>query len=88
MSLYINTRGKSSASVALCDRCQFKFALDDLSADRDSPGLRVCDKCNDLPDPYLLPARKSEKLTPKYPRPEQQLIAGTSVLPVPDGEPN
>ena len=88
MSLYLKTKHRSSVAIGICDRCQFKHSVDDLSADINSPGLQVCAKCKDLLDPYKLPARRTESATIMYPRPEQPLVAGTSVLPVPDGEPN
>lgn len=79
MSLFIDTRGKSTVAVALCDRCHRKFAYDDLQADPNSPGLRVCKDDLDQKDPYRLPPRKTEKTTLRYPRPETVMII-SSVL--------
>lgn len=74
MSLYIDTRGNSNVAVGVCDRCKKKFALVRLSPDRNAPGLRVCDEgCNDIFDPWRLPARRSEKITVDYPRPDEEL---------------
>lgn len=73
MSLYLNTSGKASAAVGVCDRCHFKAALSDLVADPNSPGLRVHLACADVRDPWRLPARKAENITLSYPRPEDPL---------------
>ncbi len=74
MPLFL-TRGKSqSPTVAICDRCRAKFFLTDLKRDRNSPGLRVCDSCNDEKDPYKLPQRTPENISVKDPRVEEQLI--------------
>jgi hypothetical protein len=70
---YLDTRGRAVLTVGICDRCQLKFSLCDLTADRNAPGLRVCDQCNDAFDPYRLPARKTEDITVPNPRPDQPL---------------
>ena len=39
--------------------------------DPNFPGLRVCQQgCADQKDPYRLPARKTERITLAYPRPD------------------
>lgn len=74
MSLYLDTRGHSILSVGICDRCKMKTPLDVLVSDPNSPGLRVHpDGCADKYDPYRLPARKSENITVRYPRPDEAL---------------
>ena len=73
MPRFLDTRGKSSLAVAICDRCRSKYSITELAADRDTAGLRVCKPCNDERDPYKLPARKSEKITLQYPRPDEAL---------------
>lgn len=88
MSLYLKTKHRSVVSVGICDRCSFKLSVEDLMPDRNIPGLRVCKKCCDDLDPYKLPGRKTETTQVRYPRPETPLVAGTTTLPVPDGEPN
>ena len=45
----------------------------DLRPDGNSPGLRVCSKCRDVKDPYKLPARKTENISLRYPRPDEEL---------------
>lgn len=73
MSLYLDTRGKASAAVAICARCHFKKPLSDLIADPNANGLRVCGTCADEFDPWRLPARKTEDIALQYPRPEEPL---------------
>jgi hypothetical protein len=71
---YLDTRGQPTLTVGVCDRCHMKRPLAFLVSDRNSPGLRVCpDTCNDLYDPYRLPARRAENIAPRYPRPEEPL---------------
>lgn len=75
MSLYLNTTGKTLVAIGVCDRCKMKRALVDLAPDRNSPGLRVCNQgCNDEFDPWRLPARRTEDITLRYPRPDEELI--------------
>src|SRR6185369_15340218 len=73
MPRFIDTRGQPSLAIAICDRCKMKMRIGELSADRDVPGLRVCQYCNDERDPYKLPPRKTEDITVRYPRPEEPL---------------
>lgn len=74
MSLYLGTRGLSTVAIGVCDRCKMKRPLASLSADGNSPGLRVCDRgCNDTMDPWRLPARKVEDISVRYPRPDEAL---------------
>lgn len=74
MPLYLTPKlGGGTVAIAICDRCKSKFHYDELSEDRNSPGLRVCRDCNDEKDPYKLPARESEKIQLKYPRPDEPL---------------
>lgn len=74
MSLYLDTRGNSPISIAICDRCKMKKPYTHLTADPNFPGLRVCwDTCADEFDPWRLPARKAENITLEYPRPDVPL---------------
>ena len=71
MSKWLDTIGNTVISVAICDRCKMKRAYTDISEDRNIPGLRVCNEgCNDERDPYRLPARQSEKISIRFPRPD------------------
>jgi len=73
MSLYLDTTGRNSRSIAICDRCRMKMAYDDLAPDRNFPGLRVCPACTDQFDPWRLPARMSEQITLRFPRPDESI---------------
>lgn len=73
MGLYLPVKTSGSASVAICDRCKTKVYYDDLMPDGNSPGLRVCASCRDDKDPYRYPARKTENISLKYPRPDEPL---------------
>ncbi len=55
MPKFLRTKGRARLSVAFCDRCAVKFPIDDLRADGDKPGLRVCRRCWDSIDPWRLP---------------------------------
>jgi len=44
---------------------------DEAHPDANFPGVIVCERgCGDQKDPYRLPARKTEKITIRYPRPD------------------
>lgn len=73
MSVYLPVRDKGNMAIAVCDRCNVKMYLDDLKADGNSPGLRVCPSCWDTKDPWRLPPRKTENITLKYPRPDTDI---------------
>lgn len=81
MPRFLKTRGLSTLAVAICDRCRFKRPLATLSPDRNIPGLRVCDKgCNDQKDPWKLPARQTEQIAVRFPRPDVDLGVTESTL--------
>lgn len=73
MPLYIDTRGKTSVGIGICDRCRRKFPIGDLHSDRNTPGLLVCDEDNDVFDPWRLPARPTEDITLPHYRPDAPL---------------
>lgn len=73
MPKFLDTTRYKIAAVAICDRCRTKVPYEDLHPDDDNKSLRVCDKCNDQRDPYKLPQRRPEKITLRYPRPEEEL---------------
>jgi hypothetical protein len=71
MPKWLDTTGMASLAIAVCDRCKMKRAFSDLSADSNFPGLRVCSQgCKDQLDPYRLPARKTERINLRFPRPD------------------
>jgi len=73
MPLFLDTRGNRTAAVAICDRCHMKFPYDELVVDRQNPALRVCKADQDMRSPHDLPPRKTEIITLRYPRPEEDL---------------
>lgn len=80
MPRFLDTTGLSSLAIGVCDRCKMKRPLVTLQPDTNFPGLRVCDQgCKDDKDPYRLPARKTERINLRYPRPD------VSVAVDPDG---
>jgi hypothetical protein len=81
MSKYLDTNGKTSLAVGICDRCHFKMALADMVSDPNSPGLRVHAECKDQFDPYRLAARQPEKITVREPRPDADISLPTGVIP-------
>jgi hypothetical protein len=80
MPIYIDTRGNSVLSVAICDRCNRKFAYVDLMPDPNAPGMRVCKEDLDEYDPWRLPAIQPENITLRHPRPDVSLARTDSQL--------
>jgi hypothetical protein len=71
MPIFLDTRGYSSLAIAVCDRCKMKRPYSVMRNDPNFPGLRVCDQgCADQKDPYRLPARKTERIALRFPRPD------------------
>ena len=70
MPVYLDTRGNSVLSVSICDRCSRKFAYTDLMPDPNFPGMRVCKDDLDKFDPWRLPARQTENIALRFPRPD------------------
>lgn len=72
MSKYLPVTS-GNVAIATCDRCHKKVPYSELRPDGNSPGLRVCsDKgCYDVRDPWRLAARKTENITLRYPRPDE-----------------
>ena len=81
MSVYLDTRGKSTLAIGICGRCSRKFSLDDLYSDPNYPGLKVCKADMDQYDPYRLPARQPEKIALLFARPDTPI--GTDPLGLP-----
>ena len=81
MSVYLDTRGRSTLAIGICGRCSRKFSLDDLYSDPNYPGLKVCKADMDQYDPYRLPARQPEKIALLFARPDTPI--GTEPLGLP-----
>jgi hypothetical protein len=71
MPRFIDTSGLAYVAIGVCDRCKMKRTFVSLGSDPNFPGLRVCDQgCADQFDPYRLPARKTERINLRFPRPD------------------
>lgn len=73
MAVFLDTTGRSTLAVAICGRCSRKFPYDELMPDPNVPGLRVCREDLDEYDPYRLPARQTEDISLRFPRPDVPL---------------
>ena len=83
MSRFLDTTGNSVLSVFICDRCKMKRPYSSMRPDGNIPALKVCsESCSDQFDPYRLPARQPEKITIRFPRPDDDLN-GVVVSPYP-----
>lgn len=71
MPRFLDTEGNASIAIFICDRCKMKRAIVEAMPDPNFPGLKVCQQgCADQIDPYRLPARKTERITLRFPRPD------------------
>lgn len=71
MPRFLNTEGNAVIAIFICDRCRMKRPIIEAMPDPNFPGLKVCQQgCADEKDPYRLPARKTERITLQYPRPD------------------
>ena len=85
MPVYLDTRGNSVLSVAVCDRCSRKFAYVDLMPDPNFPGMRVCKDDLDNFDPWRLPARQTENIALRFPRPDISVALEPTQILLPGG---
>jgi hypothetical protein len=82
MPVFLDTRGYSDIAIAICDRCRMKRPHAELSKDPNFPGLMVCEQgCKDEFDPYRLPARKTEKITIRFPRLDADIAVDPNYVP-------
>ena len=87
MPVYLDTRGNSVLSVAVCDRCNRKFAYTELMPDPNFPGMRVCKDDLDNFDPWRLPARQTENIALRFPRPDVSVALPPNLIDT-QGAPN
>lgn len=73
MPVFLDTTGNATLAIGICGRCSRKFPLDELMPDPNYPGLRVCAADRDEYDPYRLPARQTEDIALRFPRPDTPL---------------
>jgi hypothetical protein len=70
MTRFLNTRGRATLGIGICDRCSRKFPLEELRRDPNSPGLRVCREDLDELDRYRLPPRAPDQVVLPFTRPD------------------
>jgi len=81
MSKFLDTLGNSDIAIAICDRCKMKRAHSVMRSDPNFSGLQVCDQgCADEKDPYRLPARPTERITIRFPRPDLDIAVKNNQL--------
>jgi hypothetical protein len=85
MPVFLDTRGRATLGIGLCDRCKRKMSLLELYPDPNTPGLKVCKEDLDVYDPWRLPARMPENISLMFVRPEDPIVIPTSfpVVPLP-----
>lgn len=84
MPVFLNTLGRSTLGIGICDRCKFKFPLEELQPDPNIPGLRVCAKDADQFDPWRLPALQDDRLVLPFVRPDESIALQLSDLNIPE----
>jgi len=81
MPRFLDTRGYSTIAIAICDRCRMKRPHAEMRSDPNLPGLQVCGQgCADEKDPYRLPARPTERITIRFPRPDVSVAVDPNAL--------
>jgi hypothetical protein len=95
MPKWLDTRGNAIIAIFICDRCKMKRPIIEAMPDPNFPGLKVCNRgCADQKDPYRLPARQTERIALRFPRPDVSVAAndqGLVITPtgteIPNGDP-
>ena len=82
MPVFMDTTGLASLAIAVCDRCKMKVPFVTLVKDPNFPGLMVCEDrgCKDQFDPYRLPARKTERINLRFPRPDVSVAVNPDAI--------
>jgi hypothetical protein len=81
MPRFLNTEGNAVIAIFICDRCRMKRPIIEAMPDPNFPGLKVCQRgCADEKDPYRLPARKTERITLQFPRPDVSVAVNPNDL--------
>lgn len=88
MPRFLDTLGYSEIAIAVCDRCKMKVPYSTLIPDHNFPGLRVCEArgCADEKDPYRLPARKTERINLRFPRPDESVAVNPNDVAITQNE--
>lgn len=79
MTVFLDTRGKTSLAIGICARCARKFPIGELHPDPNSPGLLVCAVDTDQYDPWRLPGRPPDQIALQYARPDVPLTPGDPI---------
>lgn len=87
MARFLNTRGRSTLGIGICDRSRRKVPLGKLVEDPNVPGLRVLPQDRDELDPYRLQPPGADHVTLRFTRPEQKLIPDPEDQNYPDETP-
>jgi hypothetical protein len=85
MPVYLDTRANTVLSIAICDRCNRKFGYTELMPDPNFPGMRVCKDDLDKFDPWRLPARQTENIALRFPRPDVSIALTPNEILTTDG---
>ena len=76
-SKFLDTRGAGTLGIGVCDRCNTKRSLTELTSDGNASGLKVCrdpaEGCLDKYDPYRMATRRPDPITLPFYRPDQPL---------------
>ena len=70
---------------AICDRCKLRYPYQELRADGNSPGLRVCEECCDNKDPWRYPAPRPDPIAVRFARPDAPLVSNDTLVINEDG---
>ena len=74
MPRFLDTIGFSSLAIAVCDRCKMKYPYANQRSDGNIPAIKVCsDACSDQWDPYRLAPRPTERISLRFPRPDDDV---------------
>jgi len=74
MPLYLPAKTVGgTVAIAICARCSLKMYAGNRVKDPNN-GLLVHKECCDVYDPWRLPARQSEDITVRDPRPDEDLV--------------
>lgn len=86
MPVFLNTTGRRTLGIGICDRCARKFPLDDLMEDPET-GLMVCAADRDERDPYNLPPRPDDREDLPFTQPDVSIEVKGGVPPVEPRDP-
>lgn len=86
MAVFLDTRGRATLGIGICDRCSIKMPLDQLHPDPNFPGLRVCDKDLDQFDPYRLAAPPADNIVLPFTRPDTPIPTNPAGFITQDGD--